>query len=270
MNRVGAPRTQIPPAQHVACLHQQGVAQPLENHTRPAKEVLRSLVGAEEMDDAWAWTSKCMQKYPGALCYQDSDRDTLLHIVTSHLDLGKVYALTEQMIKTEYVGHEKPFDVKNRWHETPLFLAVEKRNREIVDYLLEVGADPNAQNSRPERDTPLHYAVARSLHDIVKTICSYNTTNLNMINGMGLTPLLCAIKKHGEMDMESGCVLDNSRIIQLLLKFGADPMISVRNHVPNYIQRTGLQDATNGRTAMHYAVDCMSPEIIDVNLNQHH
>ncbi|KAI6235426.1 Nuclear factor NF-kappa-B subunit [Aphelenchoides besseyi] len=248
-NRMGPLRTQLPSGQYTAYLGRQNDGQPLEQHARPAKELLRSLIRTEEMDDAWAWTSKCMQNYPGALCYQDKDRDTLLHIVTDHLDLGKIYALVEQMLKTEYPGHQKPFDMKNRMNATPLFLAVEKRRNEIVDYLLEAGADPNTQNSKSERDAPLHYAASRGLSDIVKTICSYNTTNLNLTNGMGLTPLLCAIKNHGVFYEEGGYVIDNTSTIQMLLKYGADPMIP---------------DATNGRTAMHYAVDRMSTEIIDV------
>jgi len=39
--------------------------------------------------------------------------------------------------------------------------------------------------------------------DIVQTLCSYSTTNLNMLNGMGLTPLLCAVKNHGVLEEES-------------------------------------------------------------------
>ncbi|KAI6240934.1 Nuclear factor NF-kappa-B subunit [Aphelenchoides fujianensis] len=251
-NRMGPLRTQLPSGQYTAHLGRQSGGQQLEQHARPAKEVLRSLIRAEEMDDAWAWTSKCMQNYPGALCYQDKDRDTLLHIVTDHLDLGKIYALVEQMLKTEYPGHQKPFDMKNRLNATPLFLAVEKRHNEIVNYLLEAGADPNTQNSKAARDAPLHYAASRGLTDIVKTICSYGSTNLNLPNGMGLTPLLCAVKNHGVFEEEGGYVIDNSETIQMLLKFGADPLIT---------------DATNGRTAMHYAVDRMSPEVIDVFKN---
>jgi len=200
------------------------------------------------MDDAWAWACKCVLNYPGALCYQDKDKDTLLHIVTTHLDLGKIYALVEQMIKTDYPSHQKPFDMKNRYSETPLFLAVEKRHNEVVDYLLEAGSDPNCQSSA-KRDGPLHLAARLGMAEIVKTICSYNTTNLNAINGKGLTPLLAAVLNHGVYEEEGGYIVDNTQTIQYLLKFGADPLIV---------------DATTGQNAMHFAITRMAPEIIDV------
>lgn len=220
-------RSQLPSTRYAAYV---GKKSPTEPVHRPAKDVLRALIAegqSDALDEAWAWTCKCQQYYPGALCYQDADKDTLLHIVTQHMDLPKVYALVEQMLKSEYSSHDKPFDVKNRDGITALFLAVEKRHNIVVDYLLEAGSDPNTQNTRYERDAPLHYAAARNMVEIVKTICSYGTTDLNMSNGMGLTPLLCAIKNHGVIDEENKVVIDNSEVIQALLKYGADPMISV-------------------------------------------
>lgn len=58
-------------------------------------------------------------------------------------------------------------------------------------------------------------------------MCSYPQTDLNKLNGMGLTPLLCAVKNHGVFDEKKQIINDNNRCIQLLLKFGADPKISV-------------------------------------------
>ncbi|CAD5215704.1 unnamed protein product [Bursaphelenchus okinawaensis] len=242
-------RSQLPSSRFTAYVNKQGKADPPH---RPAKDVLRKLiqeVHSDSLDQAWAWTCKCQQYYPGALCYQDGDKDTLLHIVTQHMDIPKIYALVEQMLKMDYSSHEKPFDMPNKEGVTPLFLAVEKRNNVIVDYLLEVGANPNTQNGRYERDAPLHYAAGRGMVDIVKTICSYGVTNINMTNGMGLTPLLCAIKNHGVFDEESKTIINNLDIIHVLLKYGADPMIS---------------DSTNGRTSIHYAIDRLSTDILDV------
>ncbi|KAI1725687.1 ankyrin repeats (many copies) domain-containing protein [Ditylenchus destructor] len=218
---------------------------------RPAKERLRALINNEDMDEAWAWTCKFIQHFPGALCYQDNDRDTLLHIVVCQptMDLAKIYALVEQMLKMESEFSHKPFDMPNRLNETPLFLAVEKRHNEVVDYLLEAGASPNAQNSRMERDAPLHYAAARGMVEIVQTLCSYSSTNLNMLNGMGLTPLLCAVKNHGVLEEESQKLIDNKPVIQLLLKYGADPSI---------------MDATNGKSVIIHAVESLNPDIIEI------
>jgi len=248
-NKMGPLKSQLPSGQYIAYLGRQNGGQSPEQHARPAKEVLRKLIQTEEMDDAWAWLSKMQACFKGALCHQDSDMDTLVHICVSHMDLGKIYALVEQMIKTDYPGHKKPFDMRNRNNETPLFLAIEKRNNSVVDYLLEAGADPNTQNSKIDRDSPLHLASRLGMAEIVKTICSYNSTNLNANNGKGLTPLLCAVIHHGVYEEEGGYIVDNTQTIRYLLKFGADPLAS---------------DATNGKTAMHYAITRMAPEIIDV------
>ncbi|TMS37074.1 hypothetical protein L596_004087 [Steinernema carpocapsae] len=207
------------------------------------------MISDTDMDVAWAWTCKCVQYIPGALYYQDPDRDTLLHIVIAHLDIPKVYALVEQMLKMEFPPCQKPFDTPNSSNETPLFLAVENRRAELVDYLAEAGADPNIQTSRPERDAPLHYAAARGMTSIVQILCSYSSTNIDLSNGMGLTPLLCAVKNHGVMEEQSQCVLDNKSTIRVLLEAGADPTIA---------------DATNGKTVIHYAAERLDAELVEI------
>lgn len=58
-------------------------------------------------------------------------------------------------------------------------------------------------------------------------MCTYPHTDLNKVNGMGLTPLLCAVKNHGVFNEEKQIIIDNQFCIQLLLKFGADPEILV-------------------------------------------
>jgi len=216
---------------------------------RKAKEKLRSIINDEHMDDAWAWTCKCIQQYPGALCYRDKDKDSLLHIVTLHMDVAKIYALVEQMLKLELEFNDKPFDMPNAANETPLFLAVEKRNALVVDYLLEAGAFPNMHNSRPERDAPLHYAATRGITDVVKVLCSYPQTDLNLTNGMSLTPLLCAVKSHGVLEEESESIVNNKPTVEILLKYGADPSIA---------------DSTNGKTVIHYAVEQLDTELIEI------
>ena len=49
-----------------------------------------------------------------------------------------MYALVEQMLKHENPQCRKPWDLPNKIHETPLFLAVQKRCVDAVWYLLEV------------------------------------------------------------------------------------------------------------------------------------
>lgn len=55
---MGPLKTQLPSGQYLAYLGRQNGGQSPEQHPRPAKEVLRKLIPAEEMDDAWAWLSK--------------------------------------------------------------------------------------------------------------------------------------------------------------------------------------------------------------------
>uniref|UniRef100_A0A7E4V5S0 ANK_REP_REGION domain-containing protein n=1 Tax=Panagrellus redivivus TaxID=6233 RepID=A0A7E4V5S0_PANRE len=216
---------------------------------RYAKEALRSLIGEEDMDQAWAWTCKCMMYFPGALSYQDPDKDTLLHIVTKLMDMAKIFTLVERMFKLDSPSHVKMFDMPNRLNETPLFLAVEKRCPEVVEYLLEAGANPNTQTFRHERDAALHYAASRGMTQMINILCRHPRININQQNGMGLTPLLCAVKNHGVLEEESQQIIDSRGVIQSLLAYGADPTIA---------------DATSGRTVIHYAVDRMDPVLIDL------
>ncbi|KAJ1359310.1 hypothetical protein KIN20_018003 [Parelaphostrongylus tenuis] len=217
-----------------------------------AKQTLRSLIPDSEMDDAWAWTLKCIQFAPGSLTHQDDDCDTLLHIVISHHDLAKIYSLVEQQLKLSNPTEQRPFDVPNRYNETPMFLAVQQQLKEVVAYLLEAGADPNVQTLRPERESALHYASARGMHDIVKILCSSRNLKINQLNGCGQTALHCAIANHGVLDEHSKKIIDNCEVIVTLLKAGADPT---------------LVDTRNGRTIVHYAVETMDPRIIEVLKN---
>ncbi|KAE9550643.1 hypothetical protein FO519_006137 [Halicephalobus sp. NKZ332] len=219
---------------------------------RIAKEKLRALIRDDDMDQAWAWTCKCMMYFPGALSYQDPDRDTLLHIVTRLMDWAKIFTLVERMIKMDNPSGMRMFDMPNKMNETPLFLAAEKGCPEIVEYLLEAGANPNIQTSRPERDAPLHFAAARGMTPVVSILCSHPRININGMNGMGLTALLCAVKTHGVLDEESQSIIDSRPTIQALLAYGADPAIP---------------DATNGKTVIHYAVDRMDQSLIEVFMN---
>ncbi|VDK27879.1 unnamed protein product [Gongylonema pulchrum] len=137
---------------------------------RYARNRLRSIIGDREMSEAWVWTCKCIQELRGALCYQDPDGDSLLHIVILHMDLAKIYALVEQMLKADDAYTRRAFDMPNRALETPLHLAVQKNSPEIVAYLIEAGASPNTRTLPPEQQTPLHLAASQGMSEIVEVI----------------------------------------------------------------------------------------------------
>lgn len=111
-----------------------------------------------------------LQELKGALCYQDPDGDGLLHIVILHMDLAKIYALVEQMLKAEDTCTRRAFDMPNRAHETPLHLAVRKNSPEIVAYLVEAGANPNHRTVPPGQQTPLHHAASHGMTEVVEVI----------------------------------------------------------------------------------------------------
>jgi len=94
------------------------------------------MISDEDMDEAVLWTCKCITHYPGALRFRDQDQDSLLHIVAQHMDLAKICALVEQMIKMDNTeGEDKPFDMQNSLNETPLFLVVERGHPQVVRFL---------------------------------------------------------------------------------------------------------------------------------------
>jgi hypothetical protein len=145
-----------------------------------------------------------------------------------HKDIAKMYALVEQMLKQDNPNCRKPWDMPNRMYETPLFLAIQKRCVDAVWYMLEVGANPNAVTRRPERDGPLHYAAARGMTEIVEALCAHTSTNVDLMNGMGMTALLCAVRNHGVIEEDSQCLINNKPVIRVLLKSGAQANIAVR------------------------------------------
>uniref|UniRef100_A0A915KUS4 ANK_REP_REGION domain-containing protein n=1 Tax=Romanomermis culicivorax TaxID=13658 RepID=A0A915KUS4_ROMCU len=215
---------------------------------KSARQKFRESIKNDEFNRAWIWALRCSQSSPGALFYRDADGDSFLHIVVWQKDMAKIYALTELM-KSNDAHQTKPFDLKNKLNETPLFLAVEKRLKDVVAYGLENCANPNIQAFNRDQDTPLHYAAARSMVAIVQLLCECPLVNVNMMNGAGLTPLLCAVKSHRNKEEENQSLIDNKSIAGTLLKYGTDPKI---------------YDAKTGKNILHYAVECMDPQMIRI------
>ncbi|CAD6185030.1 unnamed protein product [Caenorhabditis auriculariae] len=214
-----------------------------------AKQRLHSKIKENELAEGFHWAVTCAQCAPGALTFRDADGDTLLHIVVAHMDLGKIYALSEQMRKMERNNEQKPFDQENKFHETPLYVAVVQRSPEVVAYLLEIGADPNVQTTRGDRDTTLHYAASRGMSEVLELLISAHGVKLNELNARGQTALMCAVKNHGIIDEPTQQVIDNSEVIASLLRAGADPTIA---------------ESTTGKTIVHVAVEKLDLELFDL------
>jgi len=93
---------------------------------------------------------------------------------------------------------------------TPLHMAAEYGDMELVDLLIRYRADVNAPDR--DRNTPLHYAVMRG-HKHVAEFLLKNRANSNAQNKEGRTPLHIA------------ALNNNIEIAQLLLRYRANPGI---------------------------------------------
>jgi ankyrin repeat protein len=93
---------------------------------------------------------------------------------------------------------------------TPLGFASYFGRTDIVEFLIEKGADPNIPAANPFRVAPIHSSVASNNFEITKLLLD-NGANPNAKQQNNITPL------------HSAAHLGNSEITKLLLERGADP-----------------------------------------------
>jgi ankyrin repeat protein len=123
-------------------------------------------------------------------------------------------------------------DLPNKDGFTMLILAAYKGHDEIVDFLLNVGANVNYNS---EMGTALTAAVFRGNYKMSQNLLN-NKANPNLTDLKGVTPLMYAIQ------------FKNKDLIKLLLKYNSDKK---------------LLDST-GKTAFEYAINSKDEEIIDI------
>ncbi|KRZ80029.1 NF-kappa-B inhibitor zeta [Trichinella papuae] len=209
---------------------------------------LRELITETELDKAWAWALKYEMTSPGKLYQRDVDGDSYLHIAVWNQNLARIYALTEVMMKTKDPILPAPFDLPNASNETPLYLAVQKQLTMVAAYFVDCGADVNVIANNSDGGTPLHYAVAHGMSEMVEVLASSDKIDLNIKNNSGLTPLLIAVKTDGSiLDDQSQTTVQNRRIIRFLLQHNADPF---------------CQDM-NGKTIIHYCVEKLDADLLE-------
>lgn len=154
--------------------------------------------------------------------------------------------------------------------KSPLIIAIEKNNKQLVELLLKSGADPNvrvASSNQIEFDnndydkTPLIIAVENGYEEIVQLLISYQA-NPNMRDTSdkednkiaGSTPLKYAI--------ESGSV----NLVSLLIKAGADTLAyqdssPIKKQIKNFSKLLHVKNLS----ILAYALCiCASDEIIDI------
>jgi len=127
--------------------------------------------------------------------------ETLLHQLVGKWKKSPVKQLLEK-------GGED-VEALNKKIETPLFRAVVKGDRDIVQVLLEYGADPTARP--PGSESPLHIACSNDKKYIVKALIETGKVNLREPNAKGETPLYAAVLRR-----QKDC-------IDVLLDAGSDP-----------------------------------------------
>ncbi|GMT05860.1 hypothetical protein PENTCL1PPCAC_28034, partial [Pristionchus entomophagus] len=205
---------------------------------RPARQRLRVHIGQDNTEQAMLWMCKCVQgcnvasrtsslveKKEGEtiLFWQDKDKDTFLHICLLNLDVAKAYAIIEQQLKQDRKhGEYPPWDLRNRFDESPLFIAVQNRQTLFVDYLLELNADPNVQSNRNQRETALMHASTRGMNDIVKTLVRDPRCKKEMENEERMSALHLAVWNNGNFDEATQSQVDNLEVVKTLIEAGVD------------------------------------------------
>lgn len=108
------------------------------------------------------------------------------------------------------------FDIETKSDSgnTALKIASKKNHFELIDYLIEQGADVNSRSTR-NRSTPLHAAAYRGHYEVVQLLLKHGA-DISARNHNGNTPLSLAAKKN------------HARVVELLLQSGAS--LEVQNN----------------------------------------
>ncbi|KRT80580.1 Ankyrin repeat-containing protein [Oryctes borbonicus] len=149
--------------------------------------------------------------------------DALNHRKETPLYLSLKNKCSDEMILL-FIDHGADIHFRNRKGVTPLHLAVQRRNPNIVTKLIEKGASVNLKDDR-NGCTPLHIAIAQGRYHNVEELFKWRASTETR-NCFGQAPLVYGLCK------ESG-----DRIISTLIDHGCD---------------VGVSD-NKGFTSLHYA-----------------
>ncbi|XP_031575031.1 serine/threonine-protein phosphatase 6 regulatory ankyrin repeat subunit B-like [Actinia tenebrosa] len=137
---------------------------------------------------------------------------------------------------------------------TALFYAVQKKKEKIVEKLIQCGADINATDETGE--TPLLYAVENGNEKMVKKLIECGA-DVNVTNRYGGTPLFYAVQKENEKIVEK--LIECGTDVNATIRYGGTLLFYAVNEkvVQKLIQCGADVNATDedGSTALFYAVN---------------
>ena len=141
--------------------------------------------------------------------FVDMNEQTLLHLACYSSSLPIVEYLVEQC--GLYI------DATDKSFNTPLFVAIENAQEDIAKYLIQNGADPNAQNIKG--NNALHIACICLNVTIVAQLVQRVDIDINAHNKEGLTPMKLMLQRYS--GHRHTCRLFKSPILNMLLDHGA-------------------------------------------------
>uniref|UniRef100_A0ABD2X9T8 Ankyrin n=1 Tax=Trichogramma kaykai TaxID=54128 RepID=A0ABD2X9T8_9HYME len=174
-------------------------------------------------------------------------------------------------------------DVRDKWGNTPLHLAIPSLAYNILDLvrsLLQIGADPNLAND--EGSTPMHLICKRRCFDRLGQLF------WRISDEMGKPVRVDARDKTGKTPLHYALEYHHHEMVELPLRNGTDPnaeglnlpfLISKTHFYPSVAKtffkicaeldlrvRVDAKDES-GRTPLRWAVTRLSPNIVDVLLD---
>lgn len=149
-------------------------------------------------------------------------------------------------------------DGTNDQKQSALLMAVINNMPLVVQHLVNCGVDVNAGDNKGT--FPIHYAATHGFVAIIHAMCRGRPpVNLDRLDFKGKTPLMCAVEAHGTQQVfyegatEVVHQVNNIEMVLTLMQYGAQPT---------------TQDASSGKTALHYAIADMKYDMIKLILEE--
>ncbi|XP_070691599.1 B-cell lymphoma 3 protein homolog [Pempheris klunzingeri] len=185
---------------------------------------------------------------------QDEDGDTALHIAVVQGEFAIVYQLIQLLMWAR-----RSLDIYNNLRQTPLHLAVITQQANMVEVLLEAGADPAALDRNGQ--TALHLCCEYDQRDCLSVVLSpsSSSTCLEIRNYQGLSPLHLAVLR-GHRDLARMLLDAGADINAMDIKSGQSPLMhaveSNNADMVHFLIESGCDvnsQSYSGNTALHSA-----------------